>query len=115
MRSIKKVLAIIFICLLVFSAMQIGVCAQEEKTDAITVTDVETEAAEQESAVWEDTTVNTQAAEANEPELVHAASVGSVIGTVLGAIVFLPCLLIDLIVWVFSGFNVHIFYSHLFG
>ena len=55
-----------------------------------------------------------QAVEAIGAGEVHAASAGSVIGRILGTIVFSPFLLIDLIVWVFSGFNVHIFYSWLF-
>lgn len=113
MLSVKKVLAVVLVCLFAFSVMQIAVSAQEEAT--VVVTEAEAVETVQENNLQEDIAAAEQASENADTELVRAASAGTVIGTVLGAIVFAPALLIDLIVWVLSGFNVHIFYSHLFG
>jgi hypothetical protein len=99
MKTMKKIFAAILVCLFVLSAVQIAVSAQDE-----------------EIAVVETVDDAAQAVEAIEAGEVKAQdSPAMMFGKVLGSIVFSPFLLIDFIVWVFSGFNVHIFYSHLFG
>ena len=111
MKALKKVLAVLMACLFVFASMHVIASAEDAQPQAIT----ESAEAVEETVPAEETQQETAAegAAAVFAQIgadVQAAGVGSVIGRILGTIVFSPFLLIDLIVWVLSGFNIHIFY-----
>lgn len=109
MKALKKVLAVLLACLFVFTSVQIIASAEDEQ---------QVQAAQNEDVILAEEGGLSESTEivADEEGMVVAQmySPGSIIGRILGTIVFSPFLLIDFIVWVISGFNVHIFYAHLF-
>ena len=112
MKTLKKLFAVTLVCLFVLSAVQIAVSAQDDPSATAETVDVGADFAAEDAAPAVDV-VLAEDAQAIESGTVHAASIGTTIGTAIGSIIFSPFLLIDFIIWVFTG--VHIFYSHLFG
>lgn len=109
MKALKKVMAVLLACLFVFTSVQMIASAEDEQQlQAVQTEDV----VSAEGIILYEGTETT----ADEEGMVVAQmnSPGQIVGRILGTIVFSPFLLIDFIVWVFSGFNVHIFYSWLY-
>ncbi len=109
MKALKKIMVFLMVCLFVFASVQMIASAKNEQQSQAAQTE---EVASAEDVILSEGTV----AAAYEEGMSGAQtnSPGLIIGRILGTIVFSPFLLIDFIVWVFSGFNVHIFYSWLY-
>ena len=115
MKAMKKLLAVLLVCLFVLTSVSTAASAEDAQPEAAAEIVEEIAEAEVPEAPAQDAdTLYEEILSEYDDGTVEAASAGSVIGRILGIIVFSPFLLIDFIIWVFSGFNVHIFYDWLF-
>lgn len=116
MKTWKKVLAVLLACLFVFASVQVIASAEDEEQPQEIVLEEDAVLAEDAPQDAEDAEQVNAAVEAPKPDKNPLGGLFDVLGRVLGGILCSPLLVVDFVVWLLSGFRVHIFHPDwLFG